>query len=204
MEKKKILIVSRSFYPMKSPRSLRATGLVKEFAKQGHEVTLLTVRNDEYHDQFEEEFEVTIKDLGKLRFPKVSLDSSSRALRLFKRGVRRGLKLFFEYPNIELMYWVKKALKDESGYDLLISVAVPYPVHWGVAWAWREKDPIAKTWIADCGDPYYGLESDSFKKLFYFAWIEKWFCRKADFISIPFEGGRSAYFKEFQEKIQII
>src|SRR5699024_3428218 len=157
-----------------------------------------------YHDQFEEEFGVMIKDLGKLRFPKVSLDSSSRALRLLKRGVRRGLLQLFEYPNIELMHRVKKALKDEYGYDLLISVAVPHPVQWGVARAWREEDPIAKTWIADCGDPYYGLESDSFKKVFYFAYIEKWLFRKVDYITIPFEGARSAYFGEFQDKIRII
>jgi hypothetical protein len=34
--------------------------------------------------------------------------------------------------------------------------------------------------------------------------VEKWFCRKADFITIPIEGARSAYYPEFHEKIKII
>ncbi|MCW9706760.1 glycosyltransferase [Fodinibius salsisoli] len=204
MEKKRILIISRSFYPENSPRSLRTTELVKEFARQEHEVTLLTVRNDEYHNAFEEEFGVTIKDIGQLKLPNINLNGSSGAKRLFKRGIRRGLLQLFEYPDIELMYRIPKVLKNEANYDLLISIAVPHPIHWGVAWAWRKVDPIAETWIADCGDPYYGLENDSFKKLFYFAWIEKWFCQKVDYITIPFEGGRSAYFNEFQEKIRVI
>lgn len=204
MNKKKILIVSRSFYPMNTPRSFRTTELVKEFARQGHKVTLLTVKNDEFHVPFEEEYGVTIKALAPLWFPKVELAGSSRFIRLFKRLIRRILLLFFEYPDIELMFRVKKALKEESGYDLLISIAVPHPIHWGVAWAWRKNNLIAETWAADCGDPYYGLENDSFNKLFYFGWIEKWFCRKADFITIPFEGGRSAYFKEFHSKIKVI
>jgi hypothetical protein len=63
---------------------------------------------------------------------------------------------------------------------------------------------IADVWVADCGDPYYGLENDSFNALFYFSYIEKWFSRKADYITIPFEGARSAYFPEFHSKIKII
>lgn len=204
MNKQKIIIVSRSFYPENSPRSLRTTELVKEFARQGHEVTLLTLKNDQHHESFEAEHGVTIKDFGPLKFSPVELDGSSGFTRIIKRVLRRGLLQLFEYPDIELMYRVKKALQKESGYDLLISIAVPYPIHWGVAWARREENPIAETWVADCGDPYYGLENDSFNKLFYFAWVEKWFCRKADFITIPFEGGESAYFEEFHSKIKVI
>lgn len=201
---KKILVISRSFYPMNSPRSLRTTELVKEFARRGHEVTLLTVKKDEVHSSFEEEYGITIKDLGPLRLPEIELNGSSGATQLFKRAVRRGLLQLFEYPDIELMYRVKKAVEKESGYDLLISIAVPHPIHWGVAWARKKNHPIAKTWAADCGDPYYGLENDSFNKLFYFGWTEKWFCRKADYITIPFEGGHSAYFEEFHPKIRVI
>jgi hypothetical protein len=204
MDKKKILIVSRSFYPMNSPRSLRTTELVKEFARQGHEVTLLTIKNDEVHIPFEEEHDVTIKDLGHLWFPKVELAGSSGIIRLFKRLIRRVLLLLFEYPDIELMFKVNRALKKESGFDLLISVAAPYPVHWGVAKARNPNHPIAETWIADCGDPYVGRQNDSFKVPFYFSFVEKWFFRKADFITVPFDGAKSAYFPEFRSKIKVI
>jgi len=36
MERKKILIVSASFYPENSPHSFRTTELTKEFARQQH------------------------------------------------------------------------------------------------------------------------------------------------------------------------
>uniref|UniRef100_A0A832D334 Glycosyltransferase subfamily 4-like N-terminal domain-containing protein n=1 Tax=Ignavibacterium album TaxID=591197 RepID=A0A832D334_9BACT len=203
MDKKKILIVCRGFYPMNSPRSFRATELAKEFARQGHDVTVLTPKNYEVHPKLEEKFGFKIKDLGQPKFPDIKI-SKNKLLHYPSRALNRLLSLFFEYPSIELMWLVKKALKNENGYDLLISIAVPYPIHWGVAWARNEKHKIAKTWVADCGDPYYGQENDSFKVPFYFKYIEKWFCRKADFITVPTEGAVNGYFPEFHNKIKII
>ena len=77
----------------------------------------------------------------------------------------------------------------ETGYDLLISVAVPYPIHWGIARIRTKGNKMGKIWVADCGDPYYGCKTDSFKKMFYFKYIEKWFCRKTDYISVPKSNG---------------
>jgi hypothetical protein len=202
--KKKILIVSRSFYPMNSPRSFRTTELVKEFARQGHEVKLLTVKDDDHHIPFEKKHGVTIENLGPLKFDEISLKGGGRISHFTKRIVRRGLYQLFEYPDIELMYRVKNALAKESGYDLLISIAVPHPVHWGVAWAWRPENPIAKTWVADCGDPYMGQRLDSFNKMFYFKYFEQNFCRQADYITVPLEEARSGYYQEFQNKIKVI
>lgn len=202
--RKKILIVSSSFYPTNSPRSLRTTELVKEFARRGHDVTLLTIKNDADHVPFEKKHGVTIKNMGKPWFPDITINSKFGPLRLLKRIMRRLLLLLFEYPHIELMYRVARALRQESGYDLMISIAMPYPVHWGVAKVRQKNHKIAQTWVADCGDPYCGLENDSFKPPFYFSYIEKWFCRKADYISIPLEAAKPAYFSEFHSKIRII
>jgi len=204
MDKKKILIVSRSFYPENSPRSFRTTELVKEFARQGHEVTLLTIKNDSYHIPFEKKYGVNIKNMGTLRFPDIEVSSDVYAIRLLQRVLRRGLLQFFEYPDIELMFKLRKALKKEAGYDLLISIAVPHPIHWGVAWAWRTYNPISDTWIADCGDPYMGATLDSFQKIFYFKYFEKSFCRKADYITVPLDKAREGYYSEFREKIKVI
>ena len=123
---------------------------------------------------------------------------------LFKRAISRIFGLLFEYPNIQLMNMVMKSLKKEWGYDLLISIAVPYPIHWGVAKVYNKNSKIAKTWVADCGDPYMGDRTDSFRKLFYFKYVEKWFSRRADYITIPIEEARKAYYKEFQSKIIVI
>jgi len=204
MTKKKILIVSSSFYPMNSPRSFRTTELVKEFSREGHKVTLLTPKNDQHHIPFEEEYGVTIKDLGPLQLPEIELKDSKGISRLLKRALRRGLLQFFEYPDIELMFKVRKALRKESGYDLLISIAVPHPIHWGVAWTRQKNNHIADTWAADCGDPYMGHTLDSFNKLFYFKYFEKYFCRKADFITVPLEEAKKAYYPEFRDKIRVI
>ncbi|MDZ7693144.1 MAG: hypothetical protein U5K69_18825 [Balneolaceae bacterium] len=123
---------------------------------------------------------------------------------MVKRIMNRGLNLLFEFPDIEWMWKVKNALKQESGYDLMISIAAPHSVHWGVAFARNEKHRIAETWIADCGDPFMGTVLDTFPKLFYFKYLEKAFCRKADFITVPIEEAKEAYYPEFRDKIRII
>lgn len=201
---KKILIVSRSFYPMNSPRSFRTTELVKEFARQGHEVTLLTPKNEREHEEFEKLHHVRIKDLGSPSLPGITLNRNNKVAYFTKRVMRRALLWFFEYPDIEWMFKVRKALSRESGYDLLISVAAPHSVHWGTALARTRKHPIAKTWVADCGDPFMLATLDSFKKLFYFRFPEKYFCKKADAITVPFEGAKSGYYPEFREKIRVV
>lgn len=202
MIKRKILVVSKSFYPENSPRSFRTTELVKEFCRQGHDVTLYTFKDDKYHVPIEKEFGVKIKDLGKRRFKSVDLTNTGRISFLFKRILSRALLMLIEYPDIEIMFKVKKAMKHESGYDLLVSVAVPHPVHWGVTWAKTKKHPIARTWVADCGDAYMGLiKHDSFAKLFYFKYLEKWLCRKADHIAIPNINMKVNYYPEFHPKI---
>lgn len=170
---------------------------------QGHEVAVLTCKKPEIHNDFERAFNVTINDLGRLRFKSPDFGSSRFGFFL-TRVFYRLLSLSLEYPDIELVYRVKKALKGVKDYDLLISIAVPYPIHWGVALARTSKNRIAKTWVADCGDPYMGCETDSFKKLFYFKYIEKWFMRKADYISIPVESARKGYYNEFHDKIRVI
>lgn len=203
---KKILIVSRSFYPMNSPRSFRTTELAKEFARQGHNVTVLTTKRPE-HPAFENEHNLMIEDLGQPMWKEVKLTGKGPIL-LFKRAIRRFSQLLLEYPNIEYYFKVKKALirkeKKREHYDLLISIAVPYSIHWGVAAVWKKKNNIAKTWVADCGDPFMGQENDTFKPAFYFKYVEKWFCKKVDFLTIPVETAIPAYYPEFHYKIKII
>jgi len=203
---KSILIVSRSFYPMNSPRSFRTTELAKELARQGHQVTVLTPKKSE-HTVFEKEHNVIIEDLGKPKWKEVKLSGKGPVL-LFKRALRRFSNLLFEYPNLEYYFKVKKALKKKrkakEHYDMLISIAVPYPVHWGVASVWKKKNNIANTWVADCGDPFMGQENDTFKPAFYFKYVEKWFCRKVDYLTVPVETAIPAYYPEFHHKIKVI
>jgi hypothetical protein len=201
--KRNILIVSSSFEPQNSPRAFRTTELAKEFARQGHIVTILTPRSEPHHSLLEQTFGFTILDLGRSTWPILHIKGSG-AMYWFRRISKRLASWLFEYPNLEWMVKVKHALKHKSGYDALISIAVPYPIHWGVAWVRTKKNPIAKVWIADCGDPYMGQENDTMRPPFYFKYVEKWFCSKANYITVPTSGAVGGYYPEFKEKIRVI
>ncbi len=203
MEKRRILIVSGAFLPDISPRSYRTTELAKELARQGHDVTVIIPLNGHNYHSFEKEHELKIKSIGTLKWKDIKLKGGKIEL-LFRRVLKRVLKMVFEWPDIELAFKVHEALKTESNYDILISVAVPYPIHWGVASIVGNNREITRCWIADCGDPYMGDTTDSFRKLFYFKYVEKWFCRRADYITVPFKGAVNAYYPEFHNKIRII
>jgi hypothetical protein len=203
MSSKRILIVCNSFYPKISPRALRAMELSKEFARHGYSVVVALPGEDCQYKDFEQETGIRIKVFGPLYFRNF-LNAGNKKSSKFKRFLSRTFKILFEWPEMEIMFRVASFLRNESGYDLLISVAVPHQVHWGVAKAVSSGNRISKVWVADCGDPYMGDRMDSFRKMFYFRYFEKWFCRKADYITIPFEEARAAYYKQFQNKIRII
>ncbi len=202
MASKKILIVTNAFYPDISPRSFRATELAKEFGRQGHTVKVLTHPRIGT-DVFCKENGIEFKNLGHLTWP-VPTVKGKGIVRMFWRITTRFSTLLFEYPLIQIMPLLKKGLKGEKDHDILISVAVPYPIHWGVAAVRSKKNPIAKVWIADCGDPYMGQENDTFKPPFYFGWLEKKFCRKAEFLTVPTPSSIQGYYKEFHYKINVI
>ena len=206
--RKRVLLITKAFFPEIGPRSFRATELAIEFMRQGHEVTILLPANGYDYSLFLKQNsvygnEIRMKSLGPLKFKDITIERGSKWL-FFKRAIRRLLHLLAEYPDIELMFKVFRIIKNECGYDLMISIATPHPVHWGTALARTKKNQISRTWVADCGDPYMGDRMDSFRKMFYFRYIEKWFCRKTDYISVPFEGAVEAYSSEFHDKIRII
>lgn len=206
MDKKKILIVGRTFFPEQSPRSFRTTELAKELSRQGHDVTVLIPKKKE-HSVFEKDHNIIIDDLGKLKWKEIDLTGKGVGL-LFKRAIRRLMLLTLEYPNLEYYFKVKKALQtkknNNESFDLLISIAVPHSIHWGVAAVWKKKNNLAKIWAADCGDPFMGQENDTFKPMFYFKYVEKWYSKKVDYITIPVETAIPAYYPEFHNKIKII
>lgn len=199
MDKKRILIVSRAFYPMIAPRSYRATELAKEFARQGHDVVALIHKREHDYSGFEAQYSTEIRDFVKgkwFEFPK----SNNPIAKLFK-GI---LKYFFIFPDIQLVKLVKEALLNEKDYDLVISIAIPFPVHWGVAKAMKRNHLLTKVWVADCGDPFMGNKEQKVRFPFYFHFVEQWFCTKPDYISIPIEEARNAYPRKCRKKIRVI
>jgi glycosyltransferase involved in cell wall biosynthesis len=200
MGRKRILIVSRSFYPENAPRSFRTTELAKELSRQGHDVTVYIPAKGNDYTSFGIEHGLKIKNLGDPKWKAIDL-KGGKIEQLVRRAISRALKLLFEWPDIQLIFKVSKTLQNEQGYDLLISIAVPHPIHWGVARIWNKKKNIAKIWVADCGDSYMFARLDTFKKMFYFKYFEKSFCRKCSFISVPFDAMHTQFYREFRSKI---
>ena len=200
--RRKFLIVSRAFYPGNSPRANRTTELAKELCRQGHQVTVLTP----YHAPqaaLSAEFGMDFLDLGSGRCPEIPILWRGET-RLVLRAIRRLLWKFFAYPEIETSLRILQRVPADRNYHCIISIAAPHAVHWGVAW-WLERNRgCGATWIADCGDPFMGQENDSFSPAFYFRWVEKAFCRRADWITVPTEGAKDGYYPEFRGKLQVI
>ena len=206
MIKKRILIISGAFFPQNSPRSFRTTELSKELSRQGHEVVVYIPKNNYNYSDFEKEFHLVVNDIGPFKFIPIEINGS-QIIRLLRRILQRACLLLFEYPAIEYLFRIVRVLKNEKGYDAIISIAVPYPIHWGVARIIKRKPEIAKIWIADCGDPYMGCNrtANRFNRHpFYFKFIEKKCFRRTNFITIPIENAKEGYYQEFHNKIIII
>ena len=202
MDKKKILIVCRAFYPGNWPRAFRPTELAKEYSRQGHNVTVITPKQP-IHAEFENQYGITIKDLGTAQWKGFEL-KGNRIIDFVKKVINRLLSWLCEYPNIELVKLVSKALENENEYDLLISIAKPYSVHWGVAKARRKNKHLSKVWVADCGDPYLKSADSDINPPFYFKWVDSWFLRNVDYVAIPIKEALSAYNQKYIHKFRVI
>lgn len=203
MDKQKILIVSRTFYPIQSPRAFRTTELAKEMARIGHEVTVLLPANlrDKIEETFDNIFNINFKYYGPLIWPDLN---KSKRFRFLMRKLGRVMFLLFEYPNIEIYFKLPQILKDLKGYEMLISIAVPHENHWAIAKVRSKDHLIAKTWVADCGDPFMKNILEKITPPFYFSFLEKSFLKKADFITVPTKGSKEAYESKFREKFRVI
>ena len=200
----KILIVSGAFFPQNSPRSFRTTQLVKELARQGHEVRVYipNIKYD-FSELLKEYKTLDIRLCINLTWNDIKLDSTGLKYWIH-RIIRRILIYFLEYPSIQWYLKMPQILKNENGYDLLISIAVPHPIHWGIAKCIKKGMNFSDTWVADCGDPYMGCQTASYKPPFYFSYLEKSFCKRADFITVPIESAKMGYYFEFRNKIKVV
>lgn len=203
----RILILSHFFYPSITPRAFRTTELAKRLCNIGHSVTVCIPKSQFDYTSFLKEY-VNIKidfiDIPVAENKKVT-EPANFIAPIFKRFINRIKYTYLQYPTIKYLKLIPSYLDKETKYDAIISIAVPHPIHWGIARAIRLlKKSVCKVWIADCGDPFMLCRTDTFRKPFYFRWFEKDFCRKADFITIPVDDGKKGYYPEFWSKIKVI
>lgn len=194
----KILIVSGFFYPENTPRAFRTTELAKRFCRLGHDVTVCIPQRDNDLSSFVSQYPIKIKT-----YKKKSLKVNGQ-IGLVQRIWNRVLAQFLEYPDSCIVKELTRSLKREVGYDLLLTIAMPHPIHWAVGKLYAKGHRIAKTWVADCGDPYMLCGTSQYKHPFYFAKQERRWCRECDYIAVPVESAINAYYPEFREKIRVI
>lgn len=193
----KIVLISSHCYPKNSPRSFRTTELAKELAKRGHEVIVYAFLGDYDYTEYSKKTNIVFKNLGN---PKWGIASNT--------GIKSNFfYTYFAYffgkhllfPDIAFIPYVRNAIQIEGDIDLLITVAVPHVIHFATSKSDLSK---VKKWVADCGDPFMG--NPFVKQPFYFERFERNWCEKCDFITVPIEDARNAYYPEYRDKIRII
>ncbi len=190
--------------PVLTPRAFRTVELARELARQGHNVTIYAVLGDYDYSAFQLESGVRVKNIGNMFFATSNSDGKSRYT-FIDKVMYHLLHRLIEFPDIELMLRIPDIIKKEKNVDILLTIAYPHPIHWGAAMA-KTLLPVnefPKVWISDCGDPYLG-NSIGKKKFFYFKYIESWWGRKTDYITIPIEEARNGYQEAYNSKIKII
>ena len=85
----KVLIVSRAFYPDIAPRAFRTIELVKEFARQGHQVKIILPERTFDLDTLKSLFpNISIKKFGPLKFNPVVL-KGNKIQRLIRKIIQQ-------------------------------------------------------------------------------------------------------------------
>lgn len=195
----KILIVSGYFYPQNTPRAFRTTELAKRFCTLGHDVTVYIPQTGCDYSLFLKEFPITIRHyqsfVGRSKFVGISI---------VDRVIYRVLNQFFTYPDRWNIKPLMKSLRKETGYDLLVSIAMPHSVHWAIGKLYSIGIKAARSWVADCGDPFMLTATNRFRPPFYFKPMETRWCRMCSFISVPTDKSFGGYYPEFRDKIRVI
>ena len=199
MENLRIVIVTAYYYPLNVPRAFRATELAHEFARRGHQVTVInaiTVLNsDGVLLSIDKTPNVKLINLHAFKW---CIDSSKKVQYSnsgFFSNIKQYLWKFLFYISTNKWFYlylkVKNLLTFEQKYDLLISIGLPFAIHWAVAHKIAGRN-IADCYVADYGDPFSKFNIAT-KVAPYFQFIEKKCINRFDFISIPTDIAINSY-----------
>jgi len=206
-----IAIVTAYFLPVNNPRAFRATELAEEFSRRGHNVTVYNafyVANFDY-ESFGDTIKYRLINLNLLKFNSSDAPKDKKQTKenYFIAGIKNYIKdkLFYFTTNTWLVLYLKlrRSLKIYEPFDLLISIGLPFHVHWAVGNIINKNKELFKCTVADCGDPFsYNTVAPIAP---YFKLIEKRTLNRFDFISVPIPEAVSAFtaFKD-ESKIKII
>lgn len=205
----KIAIVTAYYLPIPTPRAFRATELAQEFARRGHSVTVynsITDEGFEYSSLPTYNNHLRYINLDILNAEKLSNSNSNKRSKfiLFLLSNIRLLTYYFTTNKWFLLYkGLKKNLHFDEHYDLLISIGLPFHIHWGVG-RLIDKRNISDCYVADYGDPF-SKHNPSIKVAPYFRFIERKIISKFDYITVPTEIALNSYvWLKDKSKIKVI
>jgi len=191
----KLLFICHSIHPVISPRSFRSSNLLRYLLESGYQVRLIYFDGDAtYFKQY--------GDLYTIKLSEFNISVNSRILKLF-------LDYFFYYPFgfsiLKIVKAMKLFRKDLSNRESLniISIAAPHSIHWAVSAFIMYNSIKQYKWLADCGDPFWGL-STKIKRPIYFKILENLFLKRASMVTIPLEAARHSYNFRYIKKITIL
>ena len=200
-----IRIVVGSFYPQIHPRAFRATELAKEFIRQGHDVTVISMSTVDDFDYEAFMHETKIKIIHHRIFSG-NHTAQVRASKFNRSKVGKIRRFCIEYFLCGHLFKygrnIESVLGDLEGADMVIALSTPFPVHYGYAKYVRSHGRNFVS-ILDSGDPFY--YSRQTKRAIWFKYIEKYVYKQCDYLTIPTETAVPLYSRLIPEqKIKII
>jgi hypothetical protein len=204
----KILLASYFFYPENTPRAFRATELAKEFARRGHEVTVVVPEHPADTRALFQKIGIRVVQApaGFLRNKKAKFRKAQtvpNGAKMSPSSWKRMFRAFYEflYPGgdaIEFAIPLANALgKMRERYGLLISIGLPISAHVGVALALRRNSDLAATTVADYGDPF--SENEGLEVFSWHRWLEQWWLKQFTYVTIPIASAVGA-FRQFKSE----
>ena len=94
----KITICTQVILPYISPRSQRSWNLAVNLAQMGHDVTVYAILGKAEYSQYEEKYNLKVRELGPSLLGCIRSDGSQQPL--FARALHKMIGRYVEFPEI--------------------------------------------------------------------------------------------------------
>ena len=132
----KIAIVTAYYEPIPAPRAFRAAELAREFVRRGYEVSVFNTTSviRDGVNVSRATGGVKLVNLDIIRMQQDSPKAGNRTKeKWYKSEFRKYLFYFTTNTWLKILFGLKRKLVFNEQYDLLISIGLPFTVHWGVS-----------------------------------------------------------------------
>ena len=200
---KRILLLSRSYSPLLTPRAFRTRELVNELLRRGYYISAVL---PSYAD-----IDMKRVDVRFIKSLTISLQKGENTVFSIKQclldSIRTTSKFFFGDTPGDIIYSFRMifdviCLLKKCDYDVILSIGCPFYIHVAAVLGRFLAGERVKI-IAECSDPFY--EDKCFIKAFYLKYVEGIILQDCDYITIPMEAARKSYADYgIDDKIRIV